>query len=283
MTHTSSYITYADVDVNSIQLNLNHDLGNLNKWLISNKLTLNTAKTEFMLIGSRQKLSTLSSQPELSIDNVPIEKVTSVKSLGIFIDENLRWQAHIDKLSQTFPSGAIKRIRDFVPTPTLHCIYNALIQSQFDYCNIVWGNCGKTLFDRLQKLQNRAARVLTFTRYDAGSKRLFRQLKWKDLSTQFQIQKALMVYKSSNRLVPGYLSSKFVKRYQTHYSLGNSVNKPIGKFRIPRRPWDEHDCEANAGQLLYKNKNKHGQFAAESLENDRNLKKSKISKLKLYQ
>ena len=53
---------------------------------------LNTAKTEFMLIGSRQKLSTLSSQPELSIDNVLIEKVTSVKSLGIFIDENLRWQ-----------------------------------------------------------------------------------------------------------------------------------------------------------------------------------------------
>ena len=150
MTPTSSYITYADVDVNSIQLNLNHDLGNLNKWLISNKLTLNTAKTEFMLIGSRQKLSTLSSQPELSIDNVAIEKVTSVKSLGIFIDENLRWQAHIDKLSKTFPSGAIKRI-------TLHCVYNALIQSQFDYCNIVWCNCGKILFDRLQKLQNRAA------------------------------------------------------------------------------------------------------------------------------
>ena len=70
-----THITYADVDVNLIQLNLNHDLGNLNKWLISNKLTLNTANTEFMLIGSRQKLSTLSSQPaELSIDNVPIEK-----------------------------------------------------------------------------------------------------------------------------------------------------------------------------------------------------------------
>ena len=70
-----THITYAYVVVNSIQLNLNHDLGNLNKWLISNKLTLNTAKTEFMLIGSRQKLSTLSSQPaELSIDNVPIEK-----------------------------------------------------------------------------------------------------------------------------------------------------------------------------------------------------------------
>ena len=54
-----THIPYADVDVNSIQLNLNHDLGNPNKWLISNKLTLNNAKTEFMLIRSSPKLSTL--------------------------------------------------------------------------------------------------------------------------------------------------------------------------------------------------------------------------------
>ena len=93
MTPTSSYITYADVDVNFIQSNLIYGIGNLNKWLISNKLTLNTAKTEFMLIGSRQKLSNLSSPPdrELSIESVPLEEVTSVKSLGIFIDENLQW------------------------------------------------------------------------------------------------------------------------------------------------------------------------------------------------
>ena len=95
----NTHITYADVDVNSIQLNLNYDLGNLNKWLISNKLTLNTTKTEFMLIGSRQKLSNFSSQPELLIDNVPIEKVTFVKSLGIFIDENLRTSINYQKRS----------------------------------------------------------------------------------------------------------------------------------------------------------------------------------------
>ena len=79
----------------------------------------------------------------------------------------------------------------------LSIVYTTLlIQSQFDYSDIVWGNCGKTLFDRLQKLQNRAAGVLTFSRYDAYANRLFRQLNWKDLSTQFQIQKALMVHKS---------------------------------------------------------------------------------------
>ena len=44
----------------------------------------------------------------------------------------------------------------------------------------------ENFIDRLQKLQNRAARVLTFSRYDADANRLFRQLNWKDLSTQFQ-------------------------------------------------------------------------------------------------
>ena len=121
-----THITCANVGVNSIQLNLNHDLGNLNKWLISNKLALNTAKTEFMLIGyDLDKNWVLCRANPSSIDNVPIEKVSSVKSLGIFIHENLLWQTHIDKLSKKIVSGtgAVKRIRDFLPTPPLHCIY----------------------------------------------------------------------------------------------------------------------------------------------------------------
>ena len=104
-----THISCADVDVNSIQLNLNHDLGNLKKLVISNKFTLNTTKTEFMLIESRQKLGALSRQPDPSsrfiMFLIPIEKVTSVKLLGIFIDENLRWQTHIDKLSKKSTSG----------------------------------------------------------------------------------------------------------------------------------------------------------------------------------
>ena len=69
----------------------------------------------------------------------------------------------------------------------LSIVYTTLlIQSQLDYSDIVWCNCGKTLFDRLQKLQNRAAPVLTFSRFDAYANRLFIQLNWKVLSTQYQ-------------------------------------------------------------------------------------------------
>ena len=94
--------------------------------------------------------------------------------------------------------------------------YNALIQSHFDYYNLVYGNCDKTFFDWLQKLQNRAARVLTFFSCDTDANCLIRQRYWNDSSTQFQIQKAIMVYKSLNGLDREYLSS-------LRYSVNNLV------------------------------------------------------------
>ena len=62
-----THITYAGSDLHLIQSNLSHDLEKLRKWLVSNKLTLNATKTEFMLIGSRQRLSILSDTLELSM------------------------------------------------------------------------------------------------------------------------------------------------------------------------------------------------------------------------
>ena len=49
----------------------------------------------------------------------------------------------------------------------MHDVYYGLVQLHFDYCSVVWGNCGKTLRDKLQRLriQNRAARVLTNSNY----------------------------------------------------------------------------------------------------------------------
>ena len=49
------------------------------------------------------------------------------------------------------------------------------------------------------------------------------------VSTQFQIQKALMVYNSLNDLVPGDLSSKFVKRYETRYCLNRRPVSSVGR------------------------------------------------------
>ena len=223
-----THLTYADKDVSIIQSCLNEDLQNINKWLIANKLTLNMTETELMLIGSRQKLSTLTASPVLNINGTPINQVSTSKSLGVLIYANLTWGSHIEKLAKKITSGiaAIKRVRQFVPSAKLHLIYKALIQPHFDYCNVVLGNCGIKLADKLQKLQNRAARALTFSNYDADASQLFENLNWKNLSTQRDIHKALLVFKSLNGLAPEYLSSKFIGRSNTiPYTLRDSANK----------------------------------------------------------
>ena len=194
-------------------------------WLF---LTLNTSKTEFILIGSRQRLNTFHSSPVLVIDGAPIEQVSSTKSLGVYIDQNLSWNIHIDTLAKKIASGigAMKRSRPFVPFETLLTIYNSLVQPHFDYCSVVWGNCNKTLSNKLQKLQNRAARILTYSSYDANADCLMEKLGWRKLDSQRQIHKATMVYKSLNGLAPDYLRSKFVDRSSlTNYSLRDTESK----------------------------------------------------------
>ena len=119
-----------------------------------------------------------------------------LKSLEVCINENLTWHSHIDKLCKKIASaiGAIERVKPFVPQSTLLCICNSLVQPHFDYCSLVCGNCGKTLFNKLQKLQNRAARVTASSDYDAGVDSLFYKLSWRDLQSYRRIQKALMVF-----------------------------------------------------------------------------------------
>ena len=80
--------------------------------------------------------------------------------------------------------------------------------------------------NKLQKLQNRAARVLTSSTFDTRTEYLFQVLSWRKLESQRQIQKACMVYKSLNGLAPVYLRSRFVERSAvTDYSLHNTKEK----------------------------------------------------------
>ena len=224
-----THLTYADNDICSIEASLNQDLSNINRWLIANKLTLNMTKTEFMLIGSRQKLSSLAVLPALEINGTHLNRVNFTKSLGVLIDENLTWSNHINAISKKISSGigSIKRISHCVPPATLQNIYHGLVQSHFDYCSVVWGNCTKTLSDKLQKLQNRAVRVLTHPSYDGDANQLITELGWDNLEIRRQKLKAEMVYKPLNGLTPNYLSSKFIQRSDviTSYNLRDSENK----------------------------------------------------------
>ena len=150
-----------------------------------------------------------------------LPQVATAKSLGVTIDDNLDWGSHMEKIIKKVSSGigAIKRVRHLVPQATLQLIYQALIHPHFNYCNTVWaGNCGITLRNKLQKLQNRAARVLTFSDCDEDAGYMFELPGRKNLARQHEIEKITLVYKSLHGLASEYLCSRFAIR-GTAYNL----------------------------------------------------------------
>ena len=177
------HLTYSNGNIHSIQSSQNEDLLNINRWLTANKLILNRTKTEFMLIGSRQKLNNLPSLPSLNINNVPIKHSQCSKSIGVLIDETVTRKNHVDALSKKIASviGAIKGINHCLPPTAFHNVYYGLVLSHIDCCSVVFGSCGKTLRDKLQRLQNRAARVITNSNYDVDASIPFNDLGWQTL------------------------------------------------------------------------------------------------------
>ena len=97
-------------------------------------------------------------------------------------------------------------------------LYRALIEPYFDYCCPVWGGLSNELADKLQKLQNRAIRVITKSDYYSSTDALRGKLGWDDLCTRRKKQKLKLTFKSLNAQSPEYLKDLF-KPFSTDYGL----------------------------------------------------------------
>ena len=146
-------ITTSNKSTVRLHRQLNRDLGNIQYWLLANRLSPNFLKTEYMYFASDYSLANLGTDvPEtIKIGDKPLSRVRSTKSLGTQIDERLVWEEHTDNLCKRVSSGlgALKQASQFVPRNTLLTIYNALVKPLFDYCDAVWGNLNKSLTARL--------------------------------------------------------------------------------------------------------------------------------------
>ena len=91
-------ISYAFDPVEELQNVINTELKGLNDWLTTNKLSLNIVTTEFMVVGSRQRIKTLNNEIDIEINGHMVNQVSSVKSLGVHLDNHLMWSEHTDKL-----------------------------------------------------------------------------------------------------------------------------------------------------------------------------------------
>ena len=208
-------LSHSSKNITDLNENLNRDLCNLKQWLQGNKLSLNLIKTQAMVVGSRPNLKKISDKkvqpPTFVIDDSQIEIVEKAKYLGVQLDQHLVWDEHARYVCTKVSGdlGFLKYAKKLLPQENLSHIYRGIVEPYFRYCSSVWGSCGETRLLTLQKLQNRAARIVTNSSYVASADALIEELNWPTISEIIKRETATMVYKSLNGLVPMYLSNIF--------------------------------------------------------------------------
>ena len=81
------------------------------------------------------------------------------------------------------------------------------VEANFNYCCSVWGSCVSTKLNKLQKLQNRASRIVTNSPFDSPAIALSQDLGWPTIEELIHGETSVMAYKCLNKLAPDYLSS----------------------------------------------------------------------------
>ena len=168
-------IFYSHKNFDSLITTLNSELSKVSSWFICNKLSLNIAKTNFMLFKPSNFQNIRHNNLNIHIDGLPIIEKKATKFLGVTIDSSLSWNDHIRNIhiSVSRGIGVLYRIKNLVSQKSLTILYNALILPYITYCNIVWGNCGLTKTNSILLLQKRALRLITNSHYFANSEPLF--------------------------------------------------------------------------------------------------------------
>ena len=132
------------------------------EWM-ADKLKMNDDKTELMAIGTRSKLSqVIPNLAPMSISGCDIPFSQSVRNLGFYLDETLSMDAHIKYLCRIFSVSCaeLEEIRSFLSTDASNKLAVSLILCRLDYCNSLLAGLPDNKLNKLQRIQNHAARLV---------------------------------------------------------------------------------------------------------------------------
>jgi hypothetical protein len=216
---------------------LNDDLASILQWSSDNHLSLNSAKTQAILLGTKQKTNqalkfVIEKCLSVKLDGVPIVLSSKVKNLGLVYDADLSWDEHVSQICSIvyLKLRRLQRHRHFISTDMKKRLVQALVLPHFDYCISIYEGSSNMNDVRLRKAFNSCVRFIY------NSKR-------SEHITSFVLESGLLTpkyraayhrtvdgYKIKNGLMPAYYSSIFTMLGQDH--LRPTRNASL--FSIPK-------------------------------------------------
>ena len=205
---TTPYCTKSSYDelIESLQI----DCDILIDWFHHNFFKLNADKCKLLISNRQDDIS-------INIDNEYISCDKSVKLLGVTIDNELTFKEHISNICKkvSLKLHALARVSKFINEDKLRLIMKAFIESQFSYCSLIWMFHNRTLNNKINKLHERALRLVY-----KDETLSFRELLIKDGSFTMHernLQKlAIEMYKVKNNLSPDFMHLIFPAANKTY-------------------------------------------------------------------
>ena len=233
----SNIANYADdnslyaIDDNVLDLLkiLNSETSTVLKWFKVNEMKPNSEKCR-LIIASNNNIN-YSSSSYVYLDNDLIESEKTVKLLGVEIDDQLNFNEHITTILKKGNQKlhALMRISKYLNEDKLKLIMRTFIESQFNYCPLLWMNHSRQVNHKINKLHERALRVVY-----RDEDLTFEQLLDKDNSMTIHdrnLQKlATQMYKVKNKLCPLPVQELFKKK-EFEYNLRNQGSWELPKIR----------------------------------------------------
>mgnify|MGYP002051434539 FL=1 len=225
--HPGTCNLYADDTVvycsgNSIseaQNKLQSCVSKLSHWYSNNKLSINASKSEVMIVNSRWRHP--NDEMTITINGDNLNCVQCATYLGVKIDSHLSWNDFIPTLCKkiSFKLQRLRRLAMFVPRHVILKIYVGTIQPCIDYAISVWGQTSNYNIQKIQRLQNYAARIICneFDYVNCRGKDLIKSLNLMNVKQRIDYFTIILTFKSLHGLAPTYLSDEI--------TLNNHVNQ----------------------------------------------------------
>ena len=215
-------VTCSGEDIYDLCNDLKAEIDNITEWLRQNKLSLNTAKMEYMVVGHKRQTNHIPGPLEVNVNGEPIKRAQKVKYLGVMVDENLTWNEQYKNIKGKIKNAltSLWKLKNILPQSKLDQVYKALLESQLRYSDELWGKLSNTKLDHLQRLQNRARTLIEGSTLKDGWR-----CNWLSVSNLIKFDRAVLIYKITNGLCPDNLKGRLATRSQiSNYSTRNCLD-----------------------------------------------------------
>jgi hypothetical protein len=196
----------------------------------SNRLQLNTNKTELLWCASARRHSQLPSTP-LRVGSTMVSPSSSVRNLGFYIDADLSGRTQVIKTTASCFAALrqLRGVRRCLPIDIFNSLVVSLVLSRLDYGNAVLCGLPQYQYRRLQSVLHAAARsIYNIRRYDHVTPALI-ELHWLSAVDRVNFKVATLVYRCLHDLAPPYLSTTLhrVSQVETRRRLRSSADTDI--------------------------------------------------------